>query len=545
MKTGIQLWGILKDGKADAVAVLKALRGMGYAHIEPCVSLERIEGYDHVIWPADWLRAHFAEIAGMGLEIRSCHAFAANIAADAPKLADLARELGIRRFVVKTPQSVTDESLQQTAMNYMRAADVLAGAGAELLLHNEVADIAVKTADTTIYEHLLDLCLGRVGAQVDVGWVLAAGEDPEAFLWRNAARVKSLHFKDFVSDERPLRETPPGSGVLDTAACFQFARAHGCDQVVDMDAFSDDPLTDLARARENLGQLIQCRENTLSYLNALDVETGAVRTLAKFDRVIEAPNWLKRSNRILYNADGHIFAFDPDTQEETPIDTGFCDSCNNDHVVSADETAIAVSHMTAEGGFTSRVYVVPFDGGAPRLVTPNTPSFLHGWSPDGGEFAYCAFREIDGQRAVDVYTIPSEGGEEKRLTGEGFNDGPEYAPDGKAIWFNSTRTGLMQIWRMNRDGSSQTQMTFNARNNWFGHISPDGQKVVYLSYGPEDLEPDEHLPNMPVELWMMNADGSRPHRIAAFFGGQGSINVNSWAGDSRHVAFVSYELRHK
>ena len=33
--------------------------------------------------------------------------------------------------------------------------------------------------------------------------------------------------------------------------------------------------------------------------------------------------------------------------------------------------------------------------------------------------------------------------------------------------------------------------------------------------------------------------------IAAFFGGQGSINVNSWAGDSRHVAFVSYELSHK
>ena len=85
----------------------------------------------------------------------------------------------------------------------------------------------------------------------------------------------------------------------------------------------------------------------------------------------------------------------------------------------------------------------------------------------------------------------------------------------------------------------------SARNNWFGHVSPDGQKVVCLSYGPEDLEPDEHLPNLSVELWLMNADGSQPHRIAAFFGGQGSINVNSWAGDSRHVAFVSYELRHR
>ena len=48
-----------------------------------------------------------------------------------------------------------------------------------------------------------------------------------------------------------------------------------------------------------------------------------------------------------------------------------------------------------------------------------------------------------------------------------------------------------------------------------------------------------------VELRLMNADGSDDHRLLTFFGGQGSINVNSWAADSRHIAFVSYELLHK
>ncbi|MBQ6529284.1 MAG: PD40 domain-containing protein, partial [Clostridia bacterium] len=158
------------------------------------------------------------------------------------------------------------------------------------------------------------------------------------------------------------------------------------------------------------------------------------------------------------------------------------------------------------------------------------------------KLAYCAFRQHDGRTEVDVYTIPASGGEETRLTGGGFNDGPEYSPDGKHIWFNSTRSGLMQIWRMNRDGSEQTQMTDTHRQNWFGHISPDGKKVVYLSYRADDLEAAEHLPNMQVELWMMNADGSSPHRLLSLFGGQGSINVNSWAPDSRHIAFVSYEL---
>lgn len=53
-----------------------------------------------------------------------------------------------------------------------------------------------------------------------------------------------------------------------------------------------------------------------------------------------------------------------------------------------------------------------------------------------------------------------EGGEETRLTHTpGLNDGPEYSPDGKHIWFNSVRSGLMQVWRMNADGSDQTRMT--------------------------------------------------------------------------------------
>lgn len=97
------------------------------------------------------------------------------------------------------------------------------------------------------------------------------------------------------------------------------------------------------------------------------------------------------------------------------------------------------------------------------------PSYLHGWSPDGKELAYCAERNGN----YDVYTIPAEGGEETRLTtAEGLDDGPEYSPCGQYIWFNSVRTGLMQVWRMKADGSEQTQMTFDeTRNSWFPHIS--------------------------------------------------------------------------
>ena len=91
-------------------------------------------------------------------------------------------------------------------------------------------------------------------------------------------------------------------------------------------------------------------------------------------------------------------------------------------------------------------------GGKPTLVTPTGPSYWHGWSPDGQTLAYCA--ERGGE--FDIYTIPVEGGTETRLTtAKGLDDGPEYSPDGKWIYFNSVRTGTMQIWRMRPDGSEQ------------------------------------------------------------------------------------------
>ena len=49
-------------------------------------------------------------------------------------------------------------------------------------------------------------------------------------------------------------------------------------------------------------------------------------------------------------------------------------------------------------------------------------------------------------KVFDIYQMWVEGGEEKRLTdGNGLNDGPEYSPDGKYIYFNSTRKGKMQL----------------------------------------------------------------------------------------------------
>lgn len=545
MKFGVQLFGILKGNQAAPEEIFRLIRKAGAAQVEPCIATKPIEGFENVIWTMERFEELAPKMKESGLEISSCHIMTDDLIGNMDRLQYLANVHKIRQFVVKSPQDLSEKSLQETALCYIQAAQKLAEYGAELLLHNEAAEISTKIDGRTAYEYLLDLCLGRVGAQVDVGWVMFAGEDAEHFLWRNKERVKSIHYKDFQTPGKPDSETAVGEGALDLTACFQFARALGIPQICDQDSIKGGIFEDIHALIERLYALEQTRECTVSYLNTLDTQTGKVKVLHRFEGVVEAPNWLKKENTLLYNADGHIWRYDLEKDSITLLESGECNNCNNDHVVSPDETMLAVSHGEMDEVYKSWVYTLPITGGKPRKVTPNTPSFLHGWSPDGKELAYCAFREQETGLEVDIYTIPVEGGEERRLTDGGFNDGPEYSPDGKHIWFNSTRSGLMQIWRMGRDGSNCTQMTDNERNNWFAHISPDGKKVVYLSYRKGDLEPKEHLPNMEVEIWKMNIDGSEKERLLTFLGGQGSMNVNSWARDSRHIAFVSYELKHK
>lgn len=282
------------------------------------------------------------------------------------------------------------------------------------------------------------------------------------------------------------------------------------------------------------------RDDDESILEIYDVEAGTRTVIKEFPYLIEAPNWSPDGKFLTYNSEGRIFKFDLETKESEEVHTDFVTNCNNDHVLSPDGSSIAVSHGTKEDG-KSRIYTVPLTGGVPRLITPLAPSYLHGWSPDGKTLAYCA--ERNGE--FDIYTIPVEGGEEKRLTdAPGLNDGSEFDSAGEHIWFNSVRTGLMQAWRMKADGSEQTQMTFDEGwNTWFPHISPDRTKVAMLAYKKGDVAPGEHVPHKYVELRLMNADGSDLKTVVKLFGGQGTINVNSWSPDSKKFAFVSYRIR--
>ena len=80
-------------------------------------------------------------------------------------------------------------------------------------------------------------------------------------------------------------------------------------------------------------------------------------------------------------------------------------------------------------------------------------------------------------------------------------------------------------------------------NGWFPHVSPDGRFVAYIAYGKDDVSPGDHPPNKHVELRLIPAEGGTSKTIVKLFGGQGTMNVNSWSPDNRTLAFVSYRLK--
>ncbi len=258
----------------------------------------------------------------------------------------------------------------------------------------------------------------------------------------------------------------------------------------------------------------------------------------------QAPNWSPDGKWLIFNSNNALWriAADGGTKPEK-IPTGDVMGINNDHILSPDGQTVFFSAG-------QHLYSVPIAGGQPKRISNEHSAerqfkyYLHGVSPDAKTLAYVG-AELAGDDPwgrLDLYTIPAAGGVDTRLTNSPApDDGPEYSSDGQWIYFNSELNakvpGHAQCYRMKPDGTGIEQLTHDERVNWFPHISPDGKWIVYISFPPGTVK---HPANKDVILQRMRPDGSDQADIVALFGGQGTINVNSWSPDSKRFAYVAY-----
>ena len=258
------------------------------------------------------------------------------------------------------------------------------------------------------------------------------------------------------------------------------------------------------------------------------------------DVLLEAPNWTRDGAALILNGAGKMWRFDVGSRAVSQVPLTGVPDLNNDHVLAPDGTGI---YLSANDG---HLYRAALAGGAATRITEDDGffHFLHGVSPDGDELAYVGIEAGDFTQPGRLMTIPAGGGAATLLNVDGHCDGPEYSPDGEWLYFNTeaftSSSGHAQLARVRADGSGMERLVKSDSVDWFPHLSPNGRLASYIRFPGGTVG---HPADLPVDVVLVSTgDWSTPLHCWPLFGGQGTLNVNSWSPDSTRFAYVAYPV---
>ena len=125
--------------------------------------------------------------------------------------------------------------------------------------------------------------------------------------------------------------------------------------------------------------------------------------------------------------------------------------------------------FVSDRGGTPQLYTMDADGSEVQKVELPDMGYVidPAWSPNGQLLAF-SWRRPSGNYDLYVMDIASHALVE--LTRDAArNERPSWAPDGRHLVFESTRTGTRQIWSMLADGTEARQLTTEGQSespNW-------------------------------------------------------------------------------
>jgi tricorn protease len=154
---------------------------------------------------------------------------------------------------------------------------------------------------------------------------------------------------------------------------------------------------------------------------------------------------------------------------------GFSRAAEETPLLAQSPTISKTQIVLAYGGY---LWSVPRDGGDARQLTTGGHEGLPVFSPDGKWIAFTAL--YDGN--ADVFVVPAEGGEPRRLTWHpGADVAVGWTPDGKRVLFYSGREAYADFDRLYtvpaEGGPADVLPMWRAEDAWF---SPDGTRIAYV-----------------------------------------------------------------
>ena len=185
-----------------------------------------------------------------------------------------------------------------------------------------------------------------------------------------------------------------------------------------------------------------------------------------------------------------------------------------------------IAYVQGTGFLTADIYVVPLEGGEPRRVSSDA-RLIRGldWTPDGREIVFSSNRA----GITRLWRISSHGGSSEPVSGAGdAAQSPTVASTGDRLAYLETRIDA-NIWRMagpawKGRGPASRRVVASSRNDQEGSLSLDGRKIVFAS---------ERTGN--VEIWTSDSDGTNPVQLTSLKASD--AGSPRWSPDAKTIAF--------
>jgi TolB protein len=197
--------------------------------------------------------------------------------------------------------------------------------------------------------------------------------------------------------------------------------------------------------------------------------TSKLISWPRFKGTNSSPAWSPDGGQLMFMSSmfGNPELFITDASGQRPKRLTYSNGANTSPSWNP-KTGQQVAFVSDRGGIP-QLYTMNADGSSQSKVEMPDMGYVidPAWSPNGQLLAF-SWRRPNGN--YDIYVMEIVTRQLVELTRDvGRNERPSWAPDGRHLVFESTRTGTRQIWSMLADGSQARQLTKQGQNespNW-------------------------------------------------------------------------------
>ncbi|NDA61374.1 MAG: sugar phosphate isomerase/epimerase [Chitinophagia bacterium] len=227
---GIQLWTVKEDMGSNAKDTLAKLAGYGYNQIES------FEGPKGMFW--GWKHTEFKKyMDDLGMKIISSHC---NHLVNFEQKAAEAAEIGMEYLICpwKGPQKNID-GFKKAAEEFNKAGEICNKNGIRFAYHNH--DYSFKPIDGLVPQEVMmkESDKNLVDFEMDIYWVVAAGEDPMVWFKKFPGRFKLCHVKDLKHTDKGHESVQIGKGNIDFPTVLKAGSKAGVTKfIIEQEAFT-------------------------------------------------------------------------------------------------------------------------------------------------------------------------------------------------------------------------------------------------------------------------------------------------------------------